>query len=72
MDTKKWYQSTAIWGGIVVVCSTLLSAVFKVEVSQDEQQAITGTIVNFVTVAGQLLGGLLAVYGRLKATKEIK
>lgn len=67
METKKWYQSKAIWGGIVAVASGL-AGLIGVEIDEQTQQ----DIVNVIVEVGSVVGGVMAIYGRLKANKEVR
>lgn len=66
-DTKSLFASKAIWGGAVALLAggaTLLG--YTVDA---ESQA---SIVNLITGAASLVGGLMAVWGRITATKRIR
>lgn len=67
METKKWWQSKTIWGGVVAIGAAAAGA-FGHAVDQDTQDQVVELIMAIVGAAG----GLLAIYGRLKADKEIK
>lgn len=64
---KPWYQSKAVIGGIVAVLASIAAA-FGYAVSPESQGEITNLV---VAIAGGV-GGLLAVYGRIKAKDKIK
>lgn len=65
--TKKWYESKTIWGGIIALLGAAAGA-FGYAVDADTQ----ASIVDLVTVAGTALGGLLAIFGRVKASKKVE
>ncbi|MFZ5650158.1 MAG: hypothetical protein ACOY4I_04800 [Bacillota bacterium] len=67
METKKWWQSKAVWGGLVAVGGAVAGA-FGIQV--DEQTK--ADIVDCIMVMAGAAGGMLAIYGRLKADKKIK
>ena len=67
MDPKAWYASKAIWGGIITLVATLVSAAFGITVSADDQAALVTTISTLATA----IGGLLAIIGRLRASRPI-
>lgn len=67
MDSKAWYTSKAIWGGIVAIVAALSSAIFGITLGAEDQEALVNVI---ATVAGAF-GGLLAIYGRVKASAPI-
>jgi Na+-transporting NADH:ubiquinone oxidoreductase subunit NqrE len=64
---KKWYQSKAVWGGLIAVAAAIAGA-FGYAVSPDDQ----ASIVEAVVAIGGGIGGVLAVYGRVKAEAYIK
>ena len=66
-ETKSWYMSKSVWGGLVAVAAAGLAA-FGYTVGADEQSALTDIV---VAVAGGI-GGLIAIVGRVKATKQVK
>lgn len=64
-DTKKWYQSSGVWGSVGSVMSfVLIYFGYNVEGMQE-----------MVTSSGLALGGAIAalvgLYGRIKASKRI-
>ena len=67
MTDKPWYASRAVWGGIIAVLSAIAGA-FGYMVTPE----IQGELAAQITAIGGAVGGLLAVYGRVKATKSIK
>jgi hypothetical protein len=64
-DVKGWLTSKTVWGGIIAAVSSVLSAVFKLEIPVEATTEIA-------TSAAGIAGGLLAIYGRVKAVKKIK
>lgn len=66
-DVKNWWQSKTIWGGIITVLAVALGA-FGYTLSGDDQSAL----VEIVSAIGGAVGGLLAIYGRVKASKAVK
>ena len=67
MDTKAWYTSKAVWGGLIAVGASIAGG-FGVVVGADTQ----GQIADFIVIGVGAVGGLLAIYGRVKAGKTIK
>lgn len=63
---KPWYASTAIWGGLVAVASGVL-AVRGISVGAAEQELA----VQLLTAVASTVGGALAIYGRVKASRRI-
>lgn len=65
-DSKKWYASKAVWGGIVALLAVLLGA-FGYTITGDDQSALIETL----SVIGGSIGSLLAIYGRISASKKV-
>ena len=59
-------SSKGVWGGLIVVLSALLG-MFGYTIGLEDQQALTDA----VSQIGAMVGGLLAIYGRITATKRI-
>lgn len=71
MDTKPWYASKGIWGGIISVVA-LIVGIFGVEgLTPEVQSAIVDNLVVVASGVGTLIGTVLGIYGRLKATSAI-
>ena len=65
-DDKPWYQSRVIWGGIIAIL-TPLASLLGVEIAPDT----ASDIASLATAAGGVVGGGLAIWGRMRATKPI-
>lgn len=65
-ESKKWYQSKGIIGGIVALLSAALTLA-GVTLSADEQVQLTDLLI----ALGGVVGGLLAIIGRKRATKKV-
>lgn len=65
-DTKKWYQSKGIIGGIVTILAVALGA-FGYQLAPEDQTQL----IEAVSAIGGVIGGLLAIWGRMAATKNI-
>ena len=65
-ETKQWYLSKGVWGGIVAAVIGVLS-MFGVGAVNAEQETITELIMQIVSV----IAGIVAVYGRITANKNI-
>ena len=63
---KGMLSSKGVWGGLIVVLSALLG-MFGYTIGLEDQQALTDA----VSQIGAIVGGLLAIYGRITATKRI-
>lgn len=66
-DTKSWLASRTVWGGIVAVLAAV-AGLFGLPIDAGTQAQLIETL---VAVAGGV-GGLLAIWGRVKADKAIK
>lgn len=63
----EWYKSKGVWGGIIA-CLAAVAGAFGYIVSPEDQAGLADAA---VVVAGAV-GGVLAVYGRVKATRVVK
>lgn len=64
---KSWYQSKTIWGVIIMVMATGLQLGGVATISEGEQATLIDQILKVVSVLGEVLGAVLAIYGRIKA-----
>lgn len=62
-----WYQSQAIWGGIVATAAPVLG-LLGYALSPEDAQAVATAAVGIASG----IGGILAIYGRLTTTRQIK
>lgn len=67
--TKPWYQSTSIWGAVVALFASLGSLV-HLHVSNDPNLA--NDLTNWLTSLATILGAGVALYGRIRATKQVQ
>ena len=70
MDTKKWWQSKTVIGGTLAAiagAAALLGAQFPPEAIDETATDVMGIIEAGVA----LFGGVMAIYGRIKARTEI-
>lgn len=59
-----------MWGGIItLLCSTLALAGHAVDA--DTQSFLASTITQIASSIGTTVGGFIAIWGRMKATKAI-
>jgi hypothetical protein len=63
---KSFLGSTTIWGAGIAIASAVLAA-FGYSIGAEDQVTIVGWVANLAGMAG----GVLAIYGRVKATKKI-
>lgn len=67
MDSKAWWASKGVWGGIVSLIASVLLAIWGVEISPDDQDLI----VNLAIASASAFGGVMAIVGRVRAKKQI-
>jgi len=65
--SKRWYQSTSIWGSVVAGLSLATAKFLGGPINELDQAALVETL---IAIAGGV-GVLWAVYGRVRATKRI-
>lgn len=63
---KGFFGSKTIWGGIIVLVATV-AGFLGFNVSADDQT----TLIGYLDQAAVIIGGLLAIWGRITATKTI-
>lgn len=66
MGAKPWWQSKAIWGAVVAILSGIGGLVGVVVAPEDQQ-----TLVELLAAIGPIIGGFIAIHGRVKATNSI-
>ncbi|MCO6186680.1 hypothetical protein [Rhizobium sp. L1K21] len=65
-DLKLWYQSRTVWGALIAILASV-AQMGGVHVDTSTQGDIAA---NLVSLSGAL-GGLIAIYGRVKANKRL-
>ena len=74
--TAKWWgQSITIWGAIITGLSTVLPALgpaFGVDITGDLVREAGAGIVQTVQAVGGLLGTIMTIYGRVRATRPLE
>jgi len=65
-ETKVWWQSLTLWGAIITVLAAV-AGVFGFTIDLQTQKEI----VEYIMVGGSAVGGLMAAYGRIRASKII-
>lgn len=65
-DEKSWYTSKTVIGSVVAILA-LIAGAFGYDVDAESQEQITLAVINLIGVGG----GLVAIYGRVKAVKKI-
>ncbi|TPW29436.1 hypothetical protein FJU08_13955 [Martelella alba] len=66
-DVKKWYLSKTVWGAMITILASL-AKIGGVDVDAGIQTEILNSVMALVTAGG----GLLALFGRISATKSLK
>nr|WP_197431899.1 hypothetical protein [Bradyrhizobium sp. CCH5-A9] len=66
-----WYQSQAIWGGIIAAGAPI-AGLFGYAISSEDQVALAQNVVVVSVGISSVVGGALAIYGRLTTTRAIK
>lgn len=64
--TKPWWQSRTLWGAGVTVASAVAGAA-GYGIPADVQ----GQVVDLLSIGGSLVGGVLALWGRVKADRAV-
>lgn len=65
-NAKPWWQSKTIWGAFITLIA-VVAQVFGYEIDQATQTQLT----EIVTTVVAAFGSVLAIYGRITATKRI-
>jgi len=66
-ETKVWYMSLTLWGAIVTVLAAI-GGLFGIDIDADTQKQI----IEYIVLGASAIGGLMAAYGRIRASKTIK
>lgn len=66
LDFKCWYESRAMWGGLVAVGSGVTAA-YGYQLDPSDAK----TLIDLLTAITASVGGLLALWGRFQATTKI-
>lgn len=66
-DSKNWYQSKTVWGGLIAVAAPLLDLA-GLPIDAGMQTELADRMVVFIGA----VGGLLAIWGRLTANSAIR
>ena len=70
-QAKPWYASKTIWGGIIALIAAVFS-LFGHQIDPETQKFLTDQSVQIATAVAAAAGGILAIYGRVKADKKVK
>jgi hypothetical protein len=70
-DTKGWWQSMTIWGTLLTAITTVLPLIgvtLGISITPEIAQEIGQNFVVVVQALGGLIGTLMALFGRARAT----
>ena len=67
MPSKPWWQSRTIWGGLIAAIAGIIKIVAKVDVTD-----LTTTITDNLDAVFAVIGGIIAIYGRVRTNTTIK
>lgn len=67
MQTKNFLQSKTLWGAFIMAAPTVAQLVGINLTTEDARE-----ISSLVETGAQVVGGAMVVYGRIKATSNIK
>ncbi len=66
-ETKGWYLSRTVWGGILAVAASVLNLA-GIEISGADQAELADRVTALVAAAG----GIVAIAGRLAASRRLR
>lgn len=67
-DTKSWYASKTVWGGLIATAAPIVAILLH---RSAPDAATLDNIASLLAAIGGAVGGLYAIYGRLKAASTI-
>ncbi|MFH1604686.1 MAG: hypothetical protein ABIH03_12345 [Pseudomonadota bacterium] len=70
MDTKKWWQSKAVIGGIIAALASGL-ALIRVQFAPEAVDPLATDVIGAIETGVAFVGGIIAIYGRVKANTKI-
>lgn len=68
---KKWFNSLTIWGAIMVVIGLGITQFTGVDAS-DQLTMLPDLIVKWIELTLQIVGVVMTIIGRIRATKVLK
>ena len=74
-ETKWWGQSMTIWGVLVTALSTVLPVVgpaFGINITPELVHQLGDNVIVLGQAVGGLVGTVMAIYGRVRATAPIE
>ena len=66
-DLKAWYQSRTVWGALIAISASLASAA-GIEVTAGDEAELA----DLVVAAAGVVGGLIALIGRVSARRRVR
>jgi len=66
-DSKPWWQSKAVWGGILAAVAGIIATVSDKPLPPDEVETLANSIPEVLAI----IGGIIAVVGRIRAQRKI-
>lgn len=72
---KWWGESLTVWGALITAASTVIPAlgpVIGLDITGEMVRQLGGQAVQAVQAIGGLLGTILTLYGRVRATSRIE
>lgn len=72
-ETKAWYRSAGVWGGLIGFAAGVLNMAGYSISGTDQAFLVDAAMkgVGMALAAVEIVGGLMAVWGRVRATKAI-
>ena len=74
-ERKWWGQSMTIWGTMITAASTVLPIIAPLigfDITPDVVRQVGDQTIQVVQAVGGLIGTLLAIYGRSRATQQLE
>ncbi|UPA25377.1 hypothetical protein [Shinella oryzae] len=65
-DVKAWYQSRTVWGALIAILASFAHAL-GIEVTAGDE----GELADLIVAAVGVVGGLVALVGRLSARRRV-
>lgn len=69
-ETKAWWASKGVIGGAIAAACTI-AALFGVQIDAATQQVVVDQAMAAIVAGVNLVGAVLAIWGRLSAVKRI-
>lgn len=66
-QSKSWYESSGVWGGVLAAMAPIAATVFHVSMTGETQLQLAQVL----ALLGGAVGGSIAIIGRMKANSKI-